>query len=152
LAYKAGEIADNFFLKNQNGEDFELYKNLNKNLLLVFYPRDNSLVCSKQLKNYSENFEYFEEAEIRIIGINNGSPEEHLMFCSDKGLDLVLLSDPHETVISKFGALYPFGIVKRKLVLINRSAEVIFTKNLPPFSYWNYKQIIGILRKNEFYK
>ena len=151
MDYKLKDKVDNFILKDQNGKDFELYKNLDKNLLLVFYPKDNSLICSRQLKNYSENMKPFEKTGIRIIGINDGSLEEHHQFCSTKELDLILLSDPELKVIKKFSALYPFRIIKRKLVLINSSAKIVFSRNLPPYSYWTYDKILRILSKNEFY-
>ena len=44
------ETAPNFRLKDQNGNEFELYNNLDQKVLLVFYPKDNSPVCTKQLQ------------------------------------------------------------------------------------------------------
>ena len=42
-----GDIVENFILKNQNGNDFNLFENLDKKVPIVFYPRDNSPVCSR---------------------------------------------------------------------------------------------------------
>ena len=39
---KAGDLVSNFVLKDENGNDFELYKNLDKQVLLVFYPKDDT--------------------------------------------------------------------------------------------------------------
>jgi thioredoxin-dependent peroxiredoxin len=141
--------AENFILKDQKGTDFELYKNLKNNILLVFYPKNNSFVCSRQLRNYSTSIEKFEKSRIRLIGINDGSPEEHFLFCRSQELNITLLSDPELVVIKQFGALYPFKLIKRKLVLINKNAEIIFDKNLPQYSYWDHDKLLSFLVKNE---
>lgn len=54
-----GQSVQNFILPDQNGNDFDLYKNLDKNILLVFYPKDNSPVCSRQLSDYYLNKKNF---------------------------------------------------------------------------------------------
>jgi peroxiredoxin Q/BCP len=58
---KTGDIAPNFKLKDQNGNDFELYENLNKKVLLIFYPKDETPVCSTQLAEYNNNRHEFDE-------------------------------------------------------------------------------------------
>ena len=45
---KLGDIAPNFRLKTMEGNEFELYQNLDKKVLLVFYPKDETPVCSSQ--------------------------------------------------------------------------------------------------------
>jgi len=65
-----GDIAKNFSLKDQNGNVFELYNNLNKRILLVFYPKDDSPVCTLQLSNYKQYLNEFEQSNIKIVGIN----------------------------------------------------------------------------------
>ena len=42
---KVGDIVPNFIITDQNGKEFELYKNLDKKLLIVFYPKDDTVVC-----------------------------------------------------------------------------------------------------------
>jgi len=65
-----GDIAKNFSLKDQYGNKFELYKNLDKRILLVFYPKDDSRVCSLQLSNYQKYLNEFEKNNINVVGIN----------------------------------------------------------------------------------
>ncbi len=52
---KVGDIAPNFILKDETGKEFELYENLDTQILLVFYPKDDTPVCSNQLAEYSNN-------------------------------------------------------------------------------------------------
>lgn len=58
---KVGDVVDNFKLKDQLNNEFDLYENLKTSVLLVFYPRDNSMVCTRQLVNYSVNKEKMEK-------------------------------------------------------------------------------------------
>ncbi len=79
---KTGDIAPNFILKDETGKDFELYKNLDKQILLVFYPKDDTPVCSTQLAEYNDNLDEFIKNEIKVIGINADSVQSHLDFCT----------------------------------------------------------------------
>jgi len=141
--------AGNFILKDQYGNDFELYKNLSSFLLLVFYPKDKSAVCSVQLKNYSEHLDLFLKSGIRLAAINNGLPDEHSSFCLDKNLNITLLSDPDFAAARQFSALYPFKIIKRKLVLIDKNCEIIFERTFSPFRYWGTEKILEYLAKKQ---
>lgn len=142
--------ASDFTLLDQEGKVFNLFENLDKNnVLLVFYPKDNSPVCSRQLKNYSNTLTNFADAGIIIAAINNASVKEHLFFCQNKDLNMRILSDPEMKVIKDYDALYPLNFIKRKLVFINTDKKVVFEKNLPPYSYWSNDQILEYLAQNQ---
>jgi thioredoxin-dependent peroxiredoxin len=145
------EKVKNFRLTDNNGDVFDLYENLDTNILLVFYPKNNSYVCSKQLKDYSDNMEGFGKLSVKVVGINNAAAEDHSLFCTDKDLRITLLSDPQNVVAKQFSALYPFNILKRKLILINTAAEIVFEKNLSPYSYWDTGEILSYIAKNELF-
>jgi peroxiredoxin Q/BCP len=126
---------ENFILKDQSGNDFELYKQLDKPVLLVFYPRDGSLICSRQLENYQQNMSVFEEAGIRPVGINIESIDSHNTFCRMKSIRFPLLSDADKSVSRRFGALNLFDVNKRKLVLINSLREIAYERIIPIYRY-----------------
>ena len=52
---KVGDSVENFSLVDQYNNNFVLYDNLVKDILLIFYPKDNTPVCTKQLVDYSLN-------------------------------------------------------------------------------------------------
>ena len=134
--------AENFVLKDQFNNDFELFKNLDKNVLLIFYPRDNSPVCSIQLKNYQNNTARFEAAGIRLVGINKGSVGSHKSFCGGKNIEFPVLSDLNAEVSRKFKALNIFSVNKRKLVLINKSGEIVYERSTLSFFYLDTDAIL----------
>jgi peroxiredoxin len=130
-----GDIAPNFVLKNHLGEEFNLYKNLDKKILLVFYPEDDTPVCSYQLKEYNNHLDDFIKNEIKVVGINTNSIESHLNFCSKLKLKFSLLSDENKNVSKKYNALNIFGINKRLLVLIGKDRKVLWIKSSFSFKF-----------------
>ena len=138
-----GDIAKNFSLKDQNGNEFELYKNLDKKILLVFYPRDDSPVCTMQLTNYEQYLTEFEKNNIKVVGINTAASDSHFSFCNKLRLNFPVLSDISKQISNNYKALNLLGINKRKLVLIDTNRRIIFEKAILPFYYLKAGQIIS---------
>jgi thioredoxin-dependent peroxiredoxin len=144
-----GDLVEDFVLKDQDGNDFSLYGNLDKKILLVFYPKDNSTVCNLQLTNYDNNYDAFEKNDIKVIGINITGVAEHKSFCEQKGFKFPLLSDHDKTISSRFDALNLLGQNKRKLVLIGTDRKVLYEKAVLSFLYINSDQILKSLKELE---
>ena len=142
-----GEIAENFTLKDQYGNIFNLYENLDENILLVFYPKDDSPVCSMQLSNYQKEHQLLKKSGIKVIGINTNSEKSHKNFCNKLSLQFPLLSDKTKNVSKQFNALNIFGINKRKLVLINRNKKIEFEKTVLPNRYLSASIIIKLVKQ-----
>ncbi len=138
-----GDIAKNFSLKDQHGDEFELYKNLDKRILLVFYPRDDSPVCTLQLSNYEKYLNEFEKNNIYVVGINTAAKDSHFSFCNKLKLNFPVLSDISKQISKNYKALNLLGINKRKLVLIDTNKRIIFEKTILPFYYLKAGQIIS---------
>ena len=142
-----GEIAEDFTLKDQYGNIFNLYENLDENILLVFYPKDDSPVCSMQLSNYQKEHQLLKKSGIKVIGINTNSEKSHKSFCNKLSLQFPLLSDKTKNVSKQFNALNIFGINKRKLVLINRNKKIEFEKTVLPNRYVSASQILKLAKQ-----
>jgi peroxiredoxin len=144
---KAGDTAPNFTLKDESGNEFELYKNLNKSVLLVFYPKDETPVCSSQLAEYNSNLDKFTEQGIKLIGISTDSIESHKKFCSSINLKFPLLSDENKSVSRQYKALNIFSSGKRKLVLVNRDKNIVWIRNILPIYYLKTSEILSAVNK-----
>ena len=141
------EIAEDFSLNDQYGNIFNLYENLDENILLVFYPKDDSPVCSMQLSNYQKEHQLLKKSGIKVIGINTNSEKSHKSFCNKLSLQFPLLSDKTKNVSKQFNALNIFGINKRKLVLINRNKKIEFEKTVLPNRYLPASIIIKLVKQ-----
>lgn len=139
---KAGEIAPNFILKDEKGKNFELYKNLDKNVLLAFYPKDDTPVCSTQLTDYNDHLDEFIQNGIRVIGISTDTVESHSSFCRKLKLNFPLLADVDKKVSRQFDAINFLGMNRRLLVLIGIDKKVIWADSTIPVTYINTREIL----------
>jgi peroxiredoxin Q/BCP len=142
-----GDIAEDFVLEDQNGNTFRLYDNLNRKILLIFYPKDNTPVCTRQLSDYSINREIFNNLGINLVGINTASVESHNSFAKSCKVDFPVLSDPHREVSRKYKALNFFGSNKRKLVLIGMDKKILFEKVVLSFTYLSSRRLKEVFEK-----
>jgi len=143
-----GDVAPNFVLKDHNGEDFELYKNLDKKILLVFYPEDDTPVCSAQLTEYNNYLDEFINSGINVIGISTNSIKSHSNFCNKLKLNFPLLSDENKNVSKQYNALNIFGINKRLLVLIGNDGKVKWLNSTFPLTFTKTKTILKKVGQN----
>ena len=139
---KPGDIAPNFRLKTMEGNEFELYQYLDKKVLLVFYPKDDTPVCSSQLTEYNNNYDEFILNGIKVVGINADTIQSHANFCKKLNLKFPLLADKEKEVSRLFGAINFFGTNKRMLVLIGQDKKVIWTDSTIPITYIKSKEIL----------
>jgi thioredoxin-dependent peroxiredoxin len=142
-----GEIAQDFTLTDQNGIKFNLYDNLNRRVLLIFYPKDNTPVCTRQLSDYQSNKKLFDNLDINLAGINIGSIESHSSFAKSCKFDFPILSDPDKNVSSRYKALTLLGNNKRKLILIGTDKRILFEKDILSFRYLSSEKLKGMFEK-----
>ncbi|HEX7357400.1 MAG TPA: peroxiredoxin family protein [Ignavibacteriaceae bacterium] len=146
---KIGKPVENFQLKDQFNNQFDLYENLESDLLLVFYPKDNSPVCTKQLVDYSINQKELGKFGIRIVGINIEPVDSHSSFCENNKIDFPILSDPDKKVSKYFGAINLLSNNKRKLILIGKDKKVKFERQTLPMFFVDTRQLLADLRKTQ---
>lgn len=149
---KTGDPVENFVLLDQFGKEFELYQNLDKDVLLVFYPKDDTPVCKKQLKDYALHKSEFETFGIRVIGINIDPFGSHFNFCTSNQIDFPVLSDPGGKISNIFDAVNIIGQNKRKLVLIGKDKRVKFQKSTIPAFFLSYEDVISKIKNITDYK
>ena len=86
-----GGLAPDFKLPQLNGSEFHLAEACKKKpVVLVFYPGDFTPVCTKQLCEYQENFEGFEQWGVQLIGLSRDSSEKHRSFTEKFGFSFLI--------------------------------------------------------------
>jgi len=146
---KIGMEVENFQLIDQFNNKFDLYENLNQDVLLAFYPKDNTPVCTKQLVDYTLNQSELKKFGIKIVGINIDPVEAHQSFCANNKIDFPVLSDSDKKVSKYFEALNLIGQNKRKLVLVGKDRRVKFEKSTLPMFFVDTRQLLNDLRKTQ---
>jgi thioredoxin-dependent peroxiredoxin len=136
------KLAPDATLNDQQGQPITLSSLwVQAPLLLVFYPKDNSRVCTTQLCDYRDNYAAFRSAGIHIVGINPEAVTKHANFSAEKKFPFPLLSDPAGKCCAAYGAAAWWG-TRRLLVLINTSGEEVWRELLNPFTYRDTQAIL----------
>jgi len=121
-----GQKAPDFKLPSTTGNLFHLRQHAkNKPLILYFYPKDNTKVCTEQACNLRDNFDVLEELDITVIGISTDSVKKHLAFKERNNLPFELLADRDGKVSKLYKAHIPFlNLSKRITYLLNKDHEI----------------------------
>lgn len=118
-----GKQAPGFTLEDDSGGTFSLEDHRGKKLLLVFYPGDNTPVCTRQLCDYRDGIEAFRNLGVDVVGISNDSVESHAKFKKKHDLPFTLLSDPDLTVSALYDSKGIMG-VKRSVFLLDEHGVI----------------------------
>ena len=128
MKLKPGQIAPNFKLESTNGEIFELKKIKKKNIILYFYPKDDTPGFTLESKDFNKLNSIINKNNTVVFGISKDSMESHLKFKKKYKLKFELLSDEKIKVIKKFGVWGMKSFLGKKYKGVIRSTFLINTK------------------------
>jgi peroxiredoxin Q/BCP len=120
---KLGDAAPDFSLPADDGSTFTLKSMRGKKVLLVFYPGDETPVCTAQLCEYRDGFEDYRELGVTVIGISKDDAESHRRFKERRSLPFTLLSDRDLAVAKQYGSSGILGM-KRSVFLVDEKGIV----------------------------
>ncbi|MCU0457350.1 MAG: peroxiredoxin, partial [Bacteroidales bacterium] len=101
---KVGDPVPLFTLPDQDGNMFDIGTIVGKKKLVIFfYPKDGSLLCTREACYFRDFNDAFTEADAVLIGISSQSPESHKNFSRDNNLKYTILSDTGNKVRELFG-------------------------------------------------
>ena len=126
-----GAIAPDFTLPNQDGVPVSLQDFRGKQVVLYFYPKDNTPGCTRQACAFAGAYGEFAALDAVVIGISKDSSASHQRFAEKYSLPFLLLADPELTAIQAYGVwqekkLYgkvSMGVV-RTTFLIDREGRI----------------------------
>ena len=98
-----GDVAPGFTLPDKDGKMVSLSDFAGKNVVLYFYPKDNTPGCTRQACAFAAGFAEFRKRDIVVIGISKDSSASHRNFAEKHQLPFILLSDPELQVIKSYG-------------------------------------------------
>jgi peroxiredoxin Q/BCP len=128
-AAKVGEPAPDFMLKDGEGREWKLSDRRGRVVVLLFYPGDETPVCTKQLCSVRDNWEQYRATGAEVVGVSTDSVESHRKFAANHSLPLRLLSDPDRRVAEMFGAKsWLPGRAARAVVVVDAEGRVRHNK------------------------
>jgi peroxiredoxin Q/BCP len=118
-----GEQAPDFELPGTGGS-FRLSEHRGERVVLLFYPGDNTLVCTKQFCSYRDRAEDFAALDATVVGISSQDLASHEGFAAKHALNVPLLADVDKKVAKAYGAFSPRLGVKRAVIVIDEQGVV----------------------------
>ncbi len=120
-----GKKAPDFSLKNQDGETISLKDFKGKNIILYFYPKDNTSGCTKEACNFRDEFPKFKNLDAVVLGVSPDSVKSHKKFADKYELPFNLLSDEDRNVLEAYGVWKEKSLYGRKYMGVERTTVVI---------------------------
>jgi len=119
LAVKVGDKAPDFTLPSQMGDNVTLSEFIGKkNIVLYFYPKDESPGCTKEACSFRDSYEELTRLGAEVLGVSGQSVESHKSFATHYGLPFILLSDEDNTVRKLYGVPSTMGIIPGRVTYI----------------------------------
>jgi len=108
--------APDFSLKDISNNPFSLSNQLILSpVILFFYPKAFTPVCTQEVCSFRDDFSFFNERGIQLFGVSMDSRETLQKFQKENQLPYTLLSDPSHRVCKIYKAMYPFGILSKRI-------------------------------------
>ena len=126
---KIGDAAPNFLLSDGDGNDWALSNYKGRTVVLLFYPGDNTPVCTAQLCSVRDHWSEYQATGAEVVGISTDTVESHKGFAKKNQLPLRLLSDADRKVSEMYDmkSWLP-GRSARGVVVINGEGNIVYHK------------------------
>ncbi len=122
----AGDKAPDFKLLSDKNEPVSLSDYLGKSdVVLYFYPKDNTSGCIKEACSFRDNLETIKTKNAVVLGVSPDTVKSHQNFINKQNINFTLLSDPDHEVAETYGAWGEKNMYGRKYMGIIRSTFII---------------------------
>ena len=120
-----GDLAPDVTLQTADGGSIKLSQMLNHNLVLYFYPKDDTSGCTREAIDFSDALAAFEMEDTGILGVSKDSPKDHGKFIAKHQLKVPLATDADGSVCEAFGTWGEKSRYGRKYMGIDRATFLI---------------------------
>ncbi|HSL56438.1 MAG TPA: peroxiredoxin [Acidimicrobiales bacterium] len=130
MSIGVGDRAPDFRIPGTDGtddgtRDYALADYAGQPVVLVFYPADNTPVCTRQLNSYTTDIDQFSEVGAQVLAISPQSVSSHTEFADQQGgFAFPLLADVDKVVGEAYGVLGPIGFYRRSVFVVDADGVV----------------------------
>jgi thioredoxin-dependent peroxiredoxin len=148
MSVGVGDRAPGFTLPGTGGAQVSLDDFSGRAVVLVFYPGDDTPVCTKQLNSYNDDLAQFEALDAQVIGISAQGLDSHEKFAGKHGFRFPLLADTDKKVAGLYGTLGPIGFPRRSVFIIDGSGVVRYAhRAIAGLTYRPVSELVEVLQK-----
>jgi peroxiredoxin len=121
---KVGDPAPDFTLPGTGHRDYTLSDYRGLPVVLVFYPGDDTPVCTQQLISYTNDISAFDEVGAQVLAISPQDVASHERFAGEFKFAFPLLADTDQDVARAYGVLGPLGFYRRSVFVVDAGGTV----------------------------
>ena len=148
MSLSVGEAAPDFDLPGTGGRSYTLAEFAGKSVVLVFYPGDDTPVCTKQLNSYNDGLEQFANLDAQVLAISAQDVTSHEGFAGKHGFAFPLLADVDKSVAGTYGTLGPLGFPRRSVFIIDGDGIVRYAhRAIAGLTYRPASELVDELEK-----
>ncbi len=146
---RVGDHAPDFTLASQTGQQVSLADFRGRRAVVIyFYPRDGTAVCTKEACSFRDAYEAFVQAGAAVIGVSSNSAESHQSFAASHWLPFILLADTEGSLRKAFGVPKTLGILPGRVTyVIDKEGVVrqVFSSQFSPDRH--VSEALGVVRQ-----
>ncbi|MEX2627359.1 MAG: peroxiredoxin [Ilumatobacteraceae bacterium] len=143
-----GDRAPDFSLPGTGDRAYSLADFSGKPLVLVFYPGDDTPVCTKQLNSYNDGLEQFAALDAQVAAVSAQDVESHERFASRHGFAFPLLADIEKSAAAAYGTLGPIGFPRRSVFVIDADGVIRYAhRAIAGLTYRPVEELLDALRQ-----
>ena len=144
---EVGQLAPDFELKDQQGRPWRLSDHRGKVVALIFYPKDETPVCTKQMCSIRDRWEDYSATGAEVAGISVGSVESHKSFAENHDLPQRLLADERGEVAGLYNLKSKLGGgSQRAVVVIDPKGILSYRRSVFPLFRQSDEEVLEAIR------
>ena len=122
---KEGDMAPAFTANNQNGQAVSLSDFYGKELILYFYPKDNTPGCTAESCDFRDNYQSLLQKGFEVIGVSTDDEKSHQKFTSKFDLPFTLIADTDKKIVESYGVWVEKNLYGKKYMGTARKTFLI---------------------------
>lgn len=147
MSVAVGDQAPDFSLPGTGGRNYSLSEFSGRPVVLVFYPGDDTAVCTKQLNTYNSELDEFQAVEATVLAISAQDVASHEAFAAKHGFKFPLLADVDKHVAGLYGTLGPLGFPRRSVFVVDATGKVVYAhRAIAGLTYRSVDEITAALK------
>ena len=127
-----GSVAADFALNDSDNKLWRLSDHRGKVVAMVFYPKDETPVCTKQMCSMRDHWADYQSTGAEVVAISVGTVESHKHFAEHHGLPQRLLADEHGDVTKLYGVKSLLGGSQRAVIVIDPKGVIRYRRSVLP--------------------
>jgi peroxiredoxin len=147
MSVAVGDKAPDFSLPGTGGTSYSLSQYAGQTVVLVFYPGDDTPVCTKQLNCYNNELAQFTDVGAQVLAVSAQDLASHERFATKHGFQFPLLSDTDKSVAGLYGTLGPLGFPRRSVFVIDAKGIVRYAhRAIAGLTFRPVEELVGAIR------